>query len=140
MADRRLILDSSALSALAQGDPRAIAWAYRATEHKMLYGIPAPVLAETLTGQPRDANIHRAIPSPELVLDTTMGIAGMAGSLRYRAKRPEKTIDAIVVATAAKHPGSIVLTGDPKDLTLLASFCSDARLAIRSVNMGPTRK
>jgi hypothetical protein len=61
-------------------------------------------------------------------------IARAAGRLRHRAKRPELTVDAIVIATAAHYPHSIVLTSDPDDLTLLASHCPEAGLTIRSVS------
>jgi predicted nucleic acid-binding protein len=139
MADSRLILDSGGLSALAEGEPRALAWALLATEREMLLGIPAPVLAETLTGQPRDAKIYRAIPSPDLILDTTGEIAKDASALRYAAKQPEKTIDALVVATAVRYPHSILLTSDPDDLRLLASYRSASALNIRSVNSLPRK-
>jgi predicted nucleic acid-binding protein len=136
----RLILDSGGLSSLAAGERRAIAWVYRATQSQMLLGIPAPVLAETLTGQKRDAPVHRVIRAHHTVLDTTESIATMAGGLSYRAARPEMTIDAIVVATAAKFPHSIVLTSDPDDLTLLASYCPEAGLAKRSVKSRPGKE
>jgi len=134
MAGTRLILDSGGLSALANGNRRAIAWAYRATQRGMLFGIPAPVLAETLTGHARDAKIHRVISSPALIIETTADIARTAGVIRFRAKAPDKTVDALVIASAAVHPQSIVLTSDPKDLARLASFLSDAKLSIRDVN------
>ncbi len=134
MADPRLILDSGGLSALADGEPRAVALFKRATRQKLQVGIPAPVLAETITGQPRDALLHRFIRSPGAIIDTTSEIAREAGVLRYRARLPEKTIDALVVATAARYPGSIVLTSDVRDLTTFASHRHDAALSIRSVN------
>jgi len=139
MAARRLILDSGALSALAKGEPRMIAWAYLATQRQMLYGIPAPVLTETLTGQPADARVHRVIPAGDVVLDTTAAVAREAGRLRYRSRRRNVTVDAIVVATAAEYPGSIVMTSDPDDLQQLANDVPDAHLAIRSVNDTPRR-
>lgn len=134
MAGAKLILDSGGLSAIAAGEPRALAWAHRATQRGLLYGIPAPVLAETFTGQSRDAKIHRVISSDAQILKTTAEIGKDAGVIRYRAKTPNKTIDALVVATAAEHPGSIVLTSDPDDLTLLANNRLDAGLHIRDVN------
>ena len=133
MARPRLILDSGALSALAKGDARVVAWLYRATQRQMMVGIPAPVLAETLTGQPRDAAVYRVLEKDKAVLPTTADIAAHAGSLRHRAARPDLTVDAMIVATAAKHPRSIVLTGDMADMSLLAGLCDGAELAIRSV-------
>ncbi len=87
-----------------------------------------------MTGQPRDALVYRAIPDSDAIIDTTAEIAKEAGVLRYRARLPEKTIDAIVIATAARYPGSIVLTSDVRDLTIFASHRHDAALTIRSVN------
>ena len=116
-----------------------MAWLYEATENEMLVGIPAPVLAETVTGQPSDARIHRVIPTDEVVLETTAAIARDAGALRHRSRRREETVDAIVVATAATCPGSIVLTSDPDDLHALASTVPEADLAVRSVNALPRR-
>jgi hypothetical protein len=74
VADRRLILDSGALSELAAGDERTLAWLYRSTEEQIALGIPAPVVAETFTGGPTDARLHRAIPSPSFILDTTYDV------------------------------------------------------------------
>jgi predicted nucleic acid-binding protein len=139
MAKRRLILDSGALSALADGEPRMMAWLDEATENQLLVGIPAPVLAETLTGQPTDARIHRVIPGERSILDTTAGIARDAGALRHRSRRRDETVDAIVVATAARYPGSTVMTSDPDDLQILASNVPEARLSVRSVNELPPR-
>jgi predicted nucleic acid-binding protein len=139
MAKRRLILDSGALSALADGEPRMMAWLYEATQNEMLVGIPAPVLAETLTGQASDARIHRVIPADDVVLETTAGIAREAGALRHRSHRCDATVDAIVIATAATCTGSIVMTSNPHDLQLLSSNVPDARLAVRSVNELPPR-
>ncbi len=139
MAKTRLILDSGALSALADGEPRMRAWAFAATKRNMLVGIPAPVLSETLTGQPTDARIHRVIPAGRAILDTTAAIARDAGALRHRSRRRDETVDAIVVATAARYPGSTVVTSDPDDLQILASNVPEARLSVRSVNELPRR-
>ena len=139
MAEPRLILDSGALSALAKGDTRMIAWAYIATQRQMLYGIPAPVLTETLSGQASDARVHRVISADDVILDTTVVIARNAGTLRHRSHRRDATVDAIVVSTAAEHPGSIVMTSDPDDLQMLASYVPDARLTVCSVNDSPRR-
>ena len=121
MAQGRLILDSGALSALAEGDPRMRAWVTIATKKHMLLGIPAPVLAETITGRATDARVYRVIPANASVLDTTGAIGREAGRIRYRAKRTAATVDALIVATAAMYHGSILLTGDPDDLLALGA-------------------
>ena len=133
----RLILDSGGLTALANAEPRALAWAYRATQQGMLYGVPVPVLAETITGRPQDAKLYRVLSSADLFIETTAEIARAAGVMRFRAKAPEKTVDALVVASAAHYPRSILLTSDPVDLTLLANQVPDTGLVIRSVNSAP---
>lgn len=130
---RRLILDSGAVSAIAQGDRRALVWAKLALLHGVLINIPAPVLAETLTGRSTDAIVHRAFDIPECVLETTAEIAKEAGSLRFRA-HSNQTIDAIVVATAARHPKSIILTSDVDDLQRFVDERPDAGLAVRSID------
>ena len=140
MADRRLILDSGALSALALGDERTLAWLYRSIEEQIAFGVPAPVVAETFTGGATDARLHRVISSPSFGLDTTYDVGRAAARVRFRAKQPDKTIDALVIATAAQFPRSIVLTSDPDDLSLLSSYCPEAALAIRSVNTLPKRR
>jgi predicted nucleic acid-binding protein len=130
----RLILDSGGLSALADGDPRAVAWVLRATQRGALIGIPAPVLAECITGQQRDAAVYRVIPSMDTVLPTTAEIARTAGALRYLTRLSHATVDAIIVATAVhQDPRSIILTSDPDDLQLLVD-CSNVGISVRSVN------
>ncbi len=129
-----VILDSGGLSAFAEGNPRAVAWIVRATQRGVLLRIPAPVLAECITGKPRDAPVNRVIPSAETVLPTTEPIARTAGALRYLAALSRATVDAIIVATALhSDPKSIILTSDPDDLQLLASH-SNVGIAVRSIN------
>jgi predicted nucleic acid-binding protein len=133
MADARLILDSGALSAYAIGDERMCAWVYVATRKDVLIGVPAPVLAETLSGQPRDAAVLRLVQL-ENVMPTTAAIARVAGRLRHQSGKRDSTIDAIVVATAAECRGSVIITSDTGDITAIASCVPEARLAIRDVN------
>lgn len=138
MAEARLILDSGALSALAEGEPLALAWAKVATTKGMLLAIPAPVLAECTTGRASDARVNSVLRKLELgVIDTTAAIAREAGAIRFLANAPEKTVDALIVATSTFFPRSILLTSDPDDLTALASHRPDARLNVRSVNARP---
>jgi predicted nucleic acid-binding protein len=136
VAAKRLILDGGALAALGAGDPRACHWAYVATLRGILLGIPAPVLAETLDGGAGDAAIGAAIPSHDAVLPTTREIAEEAGALRARSKRDDATVDALVIATALQHPGSLVLTTDPKELRLLAALRPEAAIAIAGIEGG----
>ncbi len=139
MAETRLILDSGAVSAIAERDVRALAWAKRATERGMVIGVPAPVFAETSTAHGLAPNIHRAVRPNDTVLTTTLEIAVDAGVMRYRTRKAHATVDAIVVATAARYPGSIILTSDPDDITAFALERPDSRLNVRSVNDRPSR-
>ncbi|MEA2664858.1 MAG: hypothetical protein QOI11_1802 [Candidatus Eremiobacteraeota bacterium] len=133
MARSRLILDSGAVSAISEGDARALTWAKRATERGMLIGVPAPVFAETSTAHGLAATIHRAVRPKDTVLSTTLDIAVEAGVMRYRTRKTHATVDAIVVATAARYPGSIILTSDLKDIITFALERPDSRLTVRSV-------
>jgi len=78
------------------------------------------VIAECVTGHgPRDANTNRVL-ARLTVMPTTESIARRAGQLRFQARMARATLDALVVATAEADGGSIVITGDPTDLTALA--------------------
>lgn len=120
---RVLILDSEAVSALAEqrkGMAERLA-AARQADHRVL--IPAVVLAEVATGAPTDAAIWHVlgrIPT----LDLPQGVAMRAGALRARAegtrrKKRALTVDAIVAATAIEVAPSVVITADKPDLDLL---------------------
>lgn len=120
---RVVILDSEAVSALAEqrkGMAERLAAAQQA-DHRVL--LPTVVLAEVATGAPGDAAVWHVlgrIPT----LDLPQGVAMRAGALRARAekvrrKKPDLTVDAIVAATAVELAPSVVLTGDPSDLQLL---------------------
>ena len=140
MAGARLVLDSGAVSALADADPRALAWAAIAIHKQMPLGIPAPVLAETTTGQKSDARVRRLIAPNETVLDTTAEVAFRAGRLRFRSRMPDATIDALIVATSMSFAGSIILTGDPDDIGRLASHADDPlSIAVRDVRSKPQK-
>lgn len=120
---RVLILDSEAVSALAEqrkGMAERLAAAQQA-DHRVL--IPAVVLAEVATGAPSDAAIWHVLGKVP-TLDLPQGVAMRAGALRARAdkvrrKKRDLTVDAIVAATAVELAPSVVLTADKSDLELL---------------------
>jgi len=61
---RRLILDSGAISALAELEPRARAILRMAREQKMRVSTPAVTVAETTRGSgPRDAKVSHPRPA-----------------------------------------------------------------------------
>ena len=121
MAPYRIILDSGAVSALAQekGSIRvALQTALREGAHIL---IPTPVITESTTGNGvRDARTNRVIKAADLlILDEP--VARAAATLRHRT-RSAGTIDAMVVAFGDAVPGSIILTGDVRDLQALATY------------------
>lgn len=120
---RVLILDSEAVSALAEqrkGMAERLAAAQQA-DHRVL--IPTVVLSEVATGAPSDAAIWHVLGKVP-TLDLPQGVAMRAGALRARAdrvrrKRRDLTVDAIVAATAVELAPSVVITADRADLELL---------------------
>lgn len=120
---RVLILDSEAVSALAEqrkGMVERLA-AAREAEHRVL--IPTVVLAEVATGAPTDAAIWHVLGRIATV-DLPQSVSMRAGTLRARAdsvrrKKRDLTVDAIVAATAVELAPSVVITADKPDLELL---------------------
>lgn len=120
---RVLILDTEAVSALAEkrkGMAERLAAAQQA-DHRVL--IPVVVLAEVATGAPSDASIWHVLGKIP-TLDLPQGVAMRAGALRSRAERVRRkkrdlTVDAIVAATAVELAPSVVITADKSDLELL---------------------
>ncbi len=116
----RVTLDSGALSALASGHVGLRADLRVLQRRGVQAVVPAPVLAECVTGNgPRDANTNRVLRRLP-VLASTERIARRAGLLRHAARLPGSTVDALVVATAEQDGGGVVITGDPGDLRALA--------------------
>ncbi len=119
---QKVTLDSGVLSRLSKGDARSRAHLEAFRRHDVEVVIPAVVIAESTTGESgRDAQVNRVISGCR-VEATTEQIARRAASLRFQAKRPRITIDAIVIATAEAIGGGAVLTEDLDDLRALAQF------------------
>jgi predicted nucleic acid-binding protein len=120
MGTLRIVLDSGALSAIAEEQGFARAKFAKALAGGALAAIPTIVLAETTTGNGvRDARINRVAKGCDIV-DLTETIARSAAALRSR-KPACGVADAIVVATADAMRGSAILTSDPDDLRALAA-------------------
>ena len=120
---RALILDSEAVSALAQkrrGMAERLTAAQR-SDYRVL--IPSVVLAEVASGAASDAAIWHIlgrIPTVPLTDEASM----RAGALRSRAeesrrKRRDLTVDAVVASTAIELAPSVVITADTHDFELL---------------------
>jgi predicted nucleic acid-binding protein len=120
MGTLRIVLDSGALSAIAEEKGFARAKFRKALAGGAIAAIPTVVLAETATGNGvRDARINRVAKGCDIV-DLTETVARSAAALRYR--KPECGVaDAIVVATADAMHGSAIFTSDPDDLRALAA-------------------
>jgi predicted nucleic acid-binding protein len=119
-APQRLILDSGAVIALAQGDFRARAFLARALELGVSVEIPVVVVAETVRGGPRDAPVNRVLTAVSLIPETREAHGRTAGRLLATA-RSSSTVDALVVAHAVEGGGARILTGDREDLVRLAA-------------------
>jgi predicted nucleic acid-binding protein len=132
-----LILDSAALSALAR--PRSSRERHLSVRAAMrsaarrghLVRVPSAVLVELYRGsgtdEPIDQELHRGYVR---VITTGLRIARIAGHLLARSGRGGETaVDALVVATAIRLGGGMILTHDPADLELLATEHRNVRVA-----------
>lgn len=125
-----LLLDSEALSALAQGPPerRDIVRALLVVARRE--GRPvatcAAVLAEVVRGHPRDAAVHAVIRREAVLVkyvDRDVGVR--AGRLLERAGfGSERAVDAFLVSTGDLAGGAVVATVDVGDISALGQFCS----------------
>jgi predicted nucleic acid-binding protein len=115
----RLVLDSGAVIALSRGSERARAFVASARESGSEVFIPSVVLAEVLRGSPRDAPINQFLKAVDSFVSADEQIGRKAGAL-LGAGRSTATIDALVVASALALGGGRILTGEVKDVTVLA--------------------
>ncbi len=126
MAARRLVLDSGALSAIAEKEGPLRAFIRKALIDGSDVFVPTVVVAESITGDgTRDANVNQFLKRVQVApLDEKL--ARSAAVLRHAQRRfGAGTIDAAVVATADAVPGTRVITGDPDDLRLLAAIAGN---------------
>jgi predicted nucleic acid-binding protein len=124
-----LILDTEALSALAR--PRSarqrherVRAAMRSAERRNEpVRVPSAVLVELYRGAGTDEAIDQVLGRGfARVVTTGVRIARIAGHLLALAGRDsDLAIDALVVATAVRLGGGLVLTHDPGHLELLAA-------------------
>jgi predicted nucleic acid-binding protein len=131
-----LILDTEALSALARprNDPRRherVRAALRSAERRNVpVRVPSAVLVELYRGSGTDEAIDHVLGRGFVrVVTTGVRIARISGHLLAAAGRDsELAIDALVVATAIRLGGGLVLTHDPGDLELLAADHPNVRI------------
>ena len=116
---QRLILDSGAVIALSVQDQRARAVLTAAREAGVEVTVPSVVVAETVRGSATDAPVNRVLKAVGEVDVADESGGRIAGGL-LGAARSAATVDALVVATAVRAGGAVILTGDPTDLGALA--------------------
>ncbi len=132
-----LILDSEALSALARprGDrerhDRVRAAARTAQRRGEPLRVPSAVLVELYRGGGRDEAIDAELARGYArVVTTGVRIARVAGHLLAAVGAgSELAVDALVVATAIRLGGGLVLTHDPADLRRLAAGHANVAVA-----------
>ncbi|MFV0260787.1 MAG: type II toxin-antitoxin system VapC family toxin [Acidimicrobiales bacterium] len=117
---QRLLLDSGAVIGLSRNDQRPRAVLASAWEAGIDVYIPSVVLAETIRGKATDAPVHRVIKAVGEIVPADEQDGRLAGSL-LGATGSKSTIDAIIVATAIRLGGVVILTGDSEDLSTLAA-------------------
>src|SRR5262245_30845880 len=122
------VLDSGAVSRLAERSTAALALLEELREHGMLPPtVPTIVLVEPLTGDGRrDARTNAALSGCNVLANVPEPAARRAAALRTRARRGS-AVDALLVALA--EPGGTVFTGDTRDLSALAAHAVDVTIA-----------
>jgi len=113
-----IVLDSGAVSYLAQRAPRALQLLKLLRRQDSPPVVPSIVLVESVTGDSRDANANRLLKTCSVLDELSEVTARRAAYLRHRAQRGS-AVDATVVAIA--EPGGAVLTSDMRDVNALAS-------------------
>jgi predicted nucleic acid-binding protein len=122
-----VILDTEALSVLASPKERgasarrAQAILQAAAFRNAPVRTSAAVLVEACRGQARDAAVARILNQGVDVLPVDRGTARVAAHILNEANLDScSAIDAIVVATAIRLGGALIVTSDPDDLSRLA--------------------
>lgn len=131
-----LILDTEALSALAhprqsRGRHERVRAALRTAERRNEpVRVPSAVLVELYRGAGTDEAIDHVLGRGfARVVTTGVRIARIAGHLLAEAGRgSEMAVDALVVATAVRLGGGLILTHDPADIEMLATNHPNVRV------------
>lgn len=130
-----LLLDSEAISAIAQGPParrdrvRALVAEMRARNRPI--GTVAAVLAEVVRGRSADASVFAGLRRERVEVypvDTRTGVR--AGQLLGRLNAgSDLAVDAFVVAVADLAGGAVIASVDVSDLERLASHAAKVVVA-----------
>lgn len=128
LAELTVVLDAGVVISLARGDER---WRNRLRVMRSKGAqivVPAVVVAETVRGKgPRDAPVNHVLASVDQVVPLAEAVARDAGRRLALAGRSD-TIDAVVVAEAARRTPSVVFTTDPDDLSRFVDRADDVRI------------
>lgn len=132
-----LVFDSEALSALArprvdvQRHQRVRAAMRSAHSRNYPLRVPSAILVELYRGRGSDEAIdHLLGQGVARVVTTGVRIARIAGHiLAAHGQGSEYAVDALVVATAVRLGGGLIVTHDPDDLARLASGFNNVAVA-----------
>jgi predicted nucleic acid-binding protein len=130
-----VLLDTEAVSVLASPKERGAA-ARRAQailQAAVLRNAPvrtsAAVLVEACRGQARDVAVARILNQGVDVFPVDRGTARVAARILHDADLDScSAIDALVVATAIRLGGALIVTADPDDLSRLAMDHPDVEI------------
>jgi predicted nucleic acid-binding protein len=130
-----VLLDTEALSVLASPKERgasarrAQAILHAAALRYAPVRTSAAVLVEACRGQARDAAVARILNQGVDVLSVDRGTARVAARILNEANLDScSAIDAMVVATAIRLGGALIVTSDPDDLSRLAMDHPDVEI------------
>jgi predicted nucleic acid-binding protein len=123
---RRLILDASAVRALADGDPETRAALLRAARDGYAVVIPTPVLAQLYRGVSDGRAIDSIIDAVDAALPTSEEAARLAGRLQARTGT-EDTVQAIVGAEAMLSAPAVILSHGPEPHARIVIVNRDSR-------------
>ncbi len=132
-----LVLDTEATSALARPhintERHALVRAALRSAHRRNHPVrvPSATLVELYRGGGTDEPVDRLLGGGFLsVITTGARIARTAGHLLAAARvGSEFAVDALVIATAVRLGGGLVLTHDPRDMALLAAGIPNVAIA-----------
>ncbi len=114
-----LLLDAGAVLAFARDQPEVRRWLQRAQQHEVEPRVCLVTIAEVFRDRPAGARVQWVLSRLDEA-PFTYKHAQDAGRLLGVTGSGDRTIDAIVAATALRMPRPVaVLTSDPKDLAQL---------------------
>jgi predicted nucleic acid-binding protein len=114
-----LLLDAGAVLAFARDRPEVRRWLERAQKYGIDPRVTLVTVAEVFRDRPAGGRVQWVLSRLEEE-PLTIKHAHDAGRLLGATNSGDRTIDAIVAATALRMPRPVVvLTSDPKDLTRL---------------------